>query len=116
MEGGHVIKQPSDEHMHMIAQQHIKCCQTTMKVPIDKAHSRLDETNKRLARLDDTETGKVTIMWNAKEETRKLIKGAVIGGLVTFFVAQMIGWAGAIYVSHSAIEAAVKKATVETHE
>ena len=76
-----MVRSPGDDRIHLIVQQHIKLCQTTMCVDIDKsqktaekAHARIDETNKRLARLDDDETGKVTIMWLDKQETKKMLK------------------------------------------
>lgn len=99
----YLTRKPEDEHLHVVIDQRMRLCQKTMAPDIEKAqrtaeaaHRRQDDhckedhdgergCNTRLSRLDDSETGKVTIMW--KERSKIIALGsflllAIIANLV----------------------------------
>lgn len=98
MNNGNVTYQTGDEHTVNLIKQNQSLCQKTMKIFIEKenkdvdkkaqkSHERIDSHAVRLGRLDDTETGKVTIMW----EDRKAFTNYMRNSLIAIIVLSLLG-------------------------
>jgi hypothetical protein len=114
-----------DEHTQLQINDSLTLCQTTMMPKIEEAkktavvcHDRLDshikddhkEVNDRLFRIDDKETGKMTILWN---DRNKII--VAVGALLVAVITNMaVAWfKNSRPISKQDLEDAVKSAIMD---
>lgn len=110
----------NDDHTQLLIGSSVEKCQAVMKPAIsaadnkaEKAHTRLDDQNTRLCRLDDPEMGKVSILWRDRRMVIIVI-GIVVLNLILQFVRIGGGINSQAAADPSALKSAVKAALVES--
>ena len=118
------MKAPQDDHVLLLIAGHQQSCKAEILPVIGRAqqtaersHERLDEhlkeehkeVNDRLFRMDDTEVGKVTILWS---ERNKII---AVGGilLLGIVINIMVGVLGGAKIDKNTLKEAVKEALTQ---
>lgn len=118
------LKSPQDDHVLLLISGHQEACKLEMLPVIgearrtaERSHERLDahlkddhkEVNDRLFRMDDTEVGKVTILWS--ERNKIIAVGGVL--LVAIIINIVIGLMGDGKIDKNTLKEAVKAALTE---
>jgi hypothetical protein len=105
-----------DEHVQTLINKNLELCQGSEDVKIEnieriakRAHERADCHETRLNRLDDPEVGKVTTLWNERNNVIKV--GAVL--LLAIVVNIVIGAMGNGKIDKTVLKEAVKSALEE---